>query len=353
MANCISCGRETDQGQFFCPECLEAMAPEEREKGREAPPPASEGQLLPGGEGKQPPGNGPKAPEQAIDVVKASLLTPPAEKRVMKPSPDLQAGKAGPGRAKKEKPPKEGPTAEERVKKTAGKVGRGGARAGKAVKETALKTGRWLKGLARQESVPLQKADLVAWWFGLGASLLLLTAVSLMDFLKFAWMPVKEDTFEAVFSYLKAYDLGLFGYMLIACAALILIFHVLSLVCARFGVKSPVNPSFLVAVFCVIALILVPMALASNGAIVRSSTAQAMEPTEDLGYAKKTILYGAYIAMLCLVLAFGAASSILAEEKIVPEWMGSLFAWGKYKAQRAAERAPGGRHDRKKGGPDA
>ncbi len=353
MANCISCGRETGQGQFFCPECLAAMTPEEAEKNRETAPPAPEEQLPPEGGEKQPAGKGPKPPEQAIDVVKASVLTPSAEKRVMKPSPELQAKAAGPGRAKKVKPPKEGPTAGDRAKVAAGKLGRTGTRTGKAVKETALKTGRWLKGLARQESVPFQKADMVAWWFGLATSLLLLAAVSLMDFLKFAWMPVEEDAFEAVFSYLKAYDLGPFGYMLVVCAALILALHIWSLVGARFGIKSPVNPSFLVAVLCLIALILVPMALASNGAIVRSSTAQAMEPTEELGYAKKTILYGAYVAMLCLVMAFGAAASILAEEKIVPEWMGSLFAWGKARAQRSEKRASGGRHEKKQGGPDA
>lgn len=338
MAECINCGSETEPGSFFCPECLDSMAPGEEERQPQPPPP---------GGGKEPPpaaragaSAGDERPSgQAIDAVRASVLTPPGEKRVLKAATEPPQSKPGKGRSEA---PRERPDAGERARAALGRAGRGGRRAAGALKGAAFKGGRWLKGLALQESVPLKGADLAAWAVGLGASLLLLASLTLMDLLEFAWMPKEPDAFEATFSRLKGFDLGLFGYLLIACAALILVVQASSLAAARYGWRTRLNPSFLAAALCLVALGLLPLALASNAAIVSASTARSRLPMEDLGYARKSVLYGAYIALFSMVAVFGAASSILAEEKAVPYWMASLYGRCRDGVKALAGKARGG-----------
>lgn len=357
MANCISCGREVEEGKFFCSDCYTSMTPETGTTPESVKAEAAAGE----------------APRPALNAEEVPSFTPPSQKRVIKDASPLpeKKGKAakkledtGAKPAKREKQPKrEKPAKEPRparqgpsrgeaaglaARQAAGRAGRAGKRAGTWLKGVAARTALWLKGLALDNKGDFDQTDWIAWGVGTAASLLLMTAVLLMGFVRLDWLLTGSDSIETQGTVLKGIDLGAWGYVLVASSAVLILLYILSVTATKTKINIRVNPAFLAICISLIGLVVMVLALWSNGSILHAAANKnGWFGTTEFDYASKTVLYGAYIAAACLVVVFGAAAVRLAERDASPQWIRRITSW--LRVKMLTVKWPG--KDRK--GPDA
>jgi hypothetical protein len=176
------------------------------------------------------------------------------------------------------------------------------------------------------------QADWIAWGVGTAASLLLLAAVLLMGFVRLDWVLTGSDSIETQYTAIKAIDLGAWGYVLVAISAVMILLYVLSLAATRMKINIRVNPAFLAICLSLIELVVIFLALWSNGSILHAAANKnGWFGITEFAYASKTVLYGGYIAVACLVVIFGAAAVRLAERDASPQWTRRITSWFRVK----------------------
>jgi hypothetical protein len=313
----------------------------------------------------EPAGAAPAPVKAAADAEEVPSFTPPSQKRVIKNAPPLPEKKARGAKkpqdpatkpekpakpakaAKPAKPPKEprparqGPSRREAASLKARQAAKSTGRAGKRV-------WLWLKGMALERKGDFDQADWIAWGVGIAASLLLLAAILLMGFVRLDWILAGSDAIETQATILKGIELGVWGYVLVAISAFLILLYLLNVTAAKTKMNTRVNPAFLAICMSMIGLVVLILAIWSNGSIMHAVVDKNgwMGDTK-LDYAKKTILYGSYISVACLVMVFGAAAVRLAEREASPQWIRRITSWFRVKLLTV------GRSGKKDKGPDA
>lgn len=359
MANCISCGREIEEGKFFCPDCYSSMTPD----GGTAPTPST-----PTADKSKPAGTAPV--KDAGAAAEVPSFTPPSEKRAIKKAPPLPEAKAGTARksrkqgekpakrdkgekpAKEPRPARQGPsrgeTAGLAARQAADRAGQTGKRAGNWLKGLAQRSARWLKGIALESKGDFDQADWIAWGVGTAASLLLITAVLLMGFIRLNWILTGSDASETQATVLKGIDLGAWGYMFVAISVILTLLFILNLTVTRMKINIRVNPAFLAICLSLIELVVIFLALWNNGSILHAAANKnGWIGITEFDYASKNVMYGGYIAVACLVVIFGAAAMRMAEREASPQWVKRITSWFRVKMLTV------GRSGKTRKGPDA
>jgi hypothetical protein len=357
LANCISCGRAIEEGKFFCPDCYTSMTPDAGTQPDTSAPAA----------GKSVPAEAaPEPAKSSAGAKEVPRFTPPSQKRVIKSTPSSPEKKAKTARKSKErgtsqtklaKPvkqsrltspgPSRGSTAGLKAKQAVGRTGRAGKRAGHRLKGTAVKTASWLKGMALESKRDFDQKDWASWGAGTAASLLLITTIILARFIRVDWILAGSDNIGTQATMLKAIELGVSGYLLVAISVILIILCGLSITSAKSKIDIKINPAFLAICISLIGLVVLVLALLSNETILHAAAKKnGWSETTELIYAKKTVQYGSYVAAICLVMVFGAAAVRLAEREASPQWIRRITSWFRVKILTVSRSG-------KKKGPDA
>jgi hypothetical protein len=303
-----------------------------------------------------PAGAAPEPAKSSAGEEEAPSFTPPSQKRVIKNAPPLPEKKARDARkpqepgskpakaAKPAKPPREPRPA----RQAADRSRRTGKRVGLWLKGMAARAALWLKGMALERKGEFDQADWIAWGVGIAASLLLLAAILLMGFVRLEWILTGSDAVETQATLLKGIELGVWGYVLVTISALLTLLFILNLTVAVTKISIKLNPAFLAICLSMVGLVVMILALRSNGSILNAvANKNGWSGTIEFDYAKKTVMYGAFISVTCLVMAFGAAAVRLAEREASPQWIRRITSWFRVKMLKV------GRSGKKEKGPDA
>ncbi len=212
----------------------------------------------------------------------------------------------------------------------------------------AQRSARWLKGIALESKGDFDQADWIAWGVGTAASLLLITAVLLMGFIRLNWILTGSDASETQATVLKGIDLGAWGYMFVAISVILTLLFILNLTVTRMKINIRVNPAFLAICLSLIELVVIFLALWNNGSILHAAANKnGWIGITEFDYASKTVMYGGYIAVACLVVIFGAAAMRMAEREASPQWVKRITSWFRVKMLTV------GRSGKTRKGPDA
>ena len=375
MANCISCGKEAGEGQFFCSECYAQMTPDKTQPTQPAQPAPQASSAAPSQpetvakpEVVEPAVTQPEAePEPAkprIDAEKSKVLTPPSEKKKMppagepaKPRIDTERSKAlTPASEKKavkaesapvgtgaQSRPGPRPAKAKKLRNEAGveappaasfKEGmiRQGDRLRSTLKAYRAKAYQWVKEQAFHERCSFDRTGWVSWSTGVAASVVFLVSVLFIAYYEFDWILTGSQAVNADSVSIHGVEMGAWGVLLVIDAILLLLLYAWSLAGFKWTIKMKINPDFLAACLSILGVLLVFLAIRNSAALkgaISQKTGLSYSLIEPgaVEYSKDKMSYGPYVSAFALLIVFMASASRLSEKGASSKLGKKLSAW--------------------------
>lgn len=334
MATCISCGKDAEEGQFFCPECYARMTPEEAQPAQvaatappetPAPPEAAE---KPEVSGKPETDATPEEPARPkIDAERSKVLTPASEKKKIGAGSVPVDVPAGAKKPKKEKTEQLAPA--ERIKRG---TKRQGERLGAFLKSSRARAAARLKGLAFRERAPFDAVGWVSWSIGVAAALVLLISIFFLAYYRFEWILAGSQTIVSNKTSIMGIDMGGWSVVLVVEAVLLLVLYAWSLAGLKWPSKRKLNPDFLAACLCLLGVLMVFLTINDREALKLAIVDKAgvaynlLEPGA-MDYSADKMAYGPYVSIFALIVLFMASASRLSGKGASTKVGKRLSAW--------------------------